>query len=1485
MAAPYGLKKPVEKLLEKLYDKKLKDKLDTFTILCYPATQSVAKCPVDVYIYDLNGTLAGSIENDEVTLCGNDMALWTVGDDKYVQLFNRNYKIIYKSTDQGSMDLEIYDQSDGCTDLLVCKFNDVPLKTGLEYTSDISDAILVDSSTCNLVSNEGKVILHDSVEYMGALSDKDETENIHNHKYVYTDNRDGTHKGICENCNLSIIEEHIYVAKKCICGAEEQSSSTTDLSTCTMTVSQSAYTYTGKAITPTVTITDGANTLKKGTDYTLTYSNNTNAGTAKVTATGKGSYTGSLAAEFTIKKTSQKVTASVSPSSIEKGCKAAIKATGIGTLSYKSGNTKVATVDSSGVITGVSVGATTITARAAGDKNHLSAETSVSITVKATAKYTITYRLNGGTNAKSNPAFYYVTTATIKLANPTRTGYTFKGWYSDSKFKTKVTYIKKGSTGNRTLYAKWSANTYTIKFSGNGAKSGSMASKTSLKYGISYMLPANTFQAKIGYIFNGWNTKADGSGKSYANKASVKNLTSKNGGVVTLYDQWKKVKYTITYKLNGGTNAKGNPSSYYVTTLTIKLANPTRTGYTFKGWYADSSYRTKVTSITKGSTGNRTLYAKWSANTYTIKFNGNGAKSGSMASKASLKYGISYTLPANTFQAKIGYIFNGWNTKADGSGKSYANKASVKNLTSKNGGVVTLYAQWKKVKYTITYKLSGGTNAKGNPAFYYVTTTTIRLANPTRAGYTFKGWYADSSFKTKVTEIVKGSTGNRTMYAKWTKNPAVHIKNCTVILSKTVYTYDGTAKKPSVTVKDGNSTLVNGKDYTVTYVNNINAGTAAVTVTGKNRYTGSVKKSFSIKMPSKPVMVWNGKTASSFYYGTGTKENPYVIASAEELAYLAKTVNAGKKYTGKYFVLENDIILNKTDDFEAWSEEAPANEWTSIGICTGVGTGMGFNGTLDGQGHVIRGLYINTGNIYAGLFGYVLSEADISNLNLEDSYVSIYSGAKACMAGCLASYSQGMIYNCRLRGYCELRFSCIDELNDNGGAAAGCFVGYNQGTVFGCINGAEGKIVLKDGQYFCYEGGGGGIVGINERTVNSCRFTGTLEIEKINTAEALRADYIGGIVGDNNTAGAVVNCQNSGKMVIREELKSQRQDPLYPGGICGGNTGIVQNCCNLGPMSVIIQGANSSYSLYGNTGGIAACNYGYVENCFSTESASIQGYQSMEKGGIVGNNSSDGIAMNCYWKQSGFTAAGDNSGIITECKTFAQKDGKAVLSGTVLGTTDLTKALNAWITQRAGDSGFSRYRKWASGSNLPVFGSSVAKDNVYTAVKIPSDRCGDHITWSLKNGVLTLSGSGEMYNYSYGTTPWYNQKSSVKKVVIDNRITSIGNWAFLECRYLAQIRIPGSVKSIGTRAFQSCDSLREIEIPASVDMIYAEAFFDCENILKIVFRNASIEFGDSYMSDGDLGIENKSTCVLYGYKNSTVQEYAGKFGYKFKILE
>lgn len=325
--------------------------------------------------------------------------------------------------------------------------------------------------------------------------------------------------------------------------------------------------------------------------------------------------------------------------------------------------------------------------------------------------YKVSYTLNGGTISSSAPKTFTVEEY-IQIPDPVRSGYEFTGWYTDEALTKYLGSLEGGfSCGqyfkNLTLYAGWekkSGNTaavteYSIVFDGNGATSGTMEAMKKLKYDKKYTLTANAFK-RSGYTFTGWNTKKDGSGKAYQNKAEVKNLTSKSGGKVTLYAQWKKAKqtekkYTITYKLNKGKNNKSNPTSYTKKTATIKFKNAARKGYSFKGWYKDKKYQKKVTQIKKGSTGNVTLYAKWTANQYTIKFNGNGATSGSMKAVKNCKYDKKYTLKKNTFKRK-GYTFAGWNTKKDGSGKNYKNKAEVKNLTSKSGGTVTLYAQWKK---------------------------------------------------------------------------------------------------------------------------------------------------------------------------------------------------------------------------------------------------------------------------------------------------------------------------------------------------------------------------------------------------------------------------------------------------------------------------------------------------------------------------------------------------------------------------------------------------------------------------------------------------------------------------------------------------------------------------------------------------------------------------------------------------------------------
>lgn len=383
------------------------------------------------------------------------------------------------------------------------------------------------------------------------------------------------------------------------------------------------------------------------------------------------------------------------------------------------------------------------------------------------AEYKITYYLYDGTNNDENPDTYTKDDDTITLKKPKKTGYSFGGWYTDSTLTNKITQIAAGSTGDISIYAKWIANKYTICFYGNKATSGSVANMN-CEYDGLYTLRANKFK-RTGYKFNGWNTQTNGKGDSYKNKEEIENLATKDGSTVKLYAQWKRITYKINYQLKGGKLSDDVRTKYNVATGTFKLEKPKRTGYTFLGWYKEKNYKTSITRITKGSTGNVTVYAKWSKNSYKVRYKGNKATSGSMNNIMTCNYGSKYTLASNKFK-RTDYIFTGWNTRADGSGKSYANRATIKNLSAKNNATITLYAQWKKKSYQINYELNGGMMLDENPTTYYADTKTFKLKAPAREGYTFGGWYTEPNFKHKVTQIKKGTRKNYTLYAKWTIN-------------------------------------------------------------------------------------------------------------------------------------------------------------------------------------------------------------------------------------------------------------------------------------------------------------------------------------------------------------------------------------------------------------------------------------------------------------------------------------------------------------------------------------------------------------------------------------------------------------------------------------------------------------------------------------------------------------------------------------------
>ena len=340
------------------------------------------------------------------------------------------------------------------------------------------------------------------------------------------------------------------------------------------------------------------------------------------------------------------------------------------------------------------------------------------------------------------------------LPTPTRTGYALKGWFTATSDGTQVTASTTFTGTNTTkYYAQWTANTYSVKFNVNGATSGSMSNQA-FTYDVAQNLTANAFKraytvtynynysgstnstATAAATFNGWATSADGA-KVYNDKASVKNLAT--SGTYNLYANW--------------------------TLGSVTLPTPTRTGYSFAGWNtkADGTGTNYAAGTNYKPTANSTLYAKWTSSTYSVKFNVNGATSGSMSNQA-FTYDVAQNLTANAFKraytvtynynysgstnstATATASFNGWATSVDGA-KVYNDKQSVKNLAT--SGTYNLYASW--------------------------TLGTVTLPTPTRTGYTFAGWNtkADGTGTNYAAGTSYKPTANSTLYAKWTANPPV----------------------------------------------------------------------------------------------------------------------------------------------------------------------------------------------------------------------------------------------------------------------------------------------------------------------------------------------------------------------------------------------------------------------------------------------------------------------------------------------------------------------------------------------------------------------------------------------------------------------------------------------------------------------------------------------------------------------------------------
>ncbi|MGN1187569.1 MAG: InlB B-repeat-containing protein, partial [Lachnospiraceae bacterium] len=304
--------------------------------------------------------------------------------------------------------------------------------------------------------------------------------------------------------------------------------------------------------------------------------------------------------------------------------------------------------------------------------------------------------------------------------NFTQTLYFYKG---STRFDTKTYSIKNGDTfspydhrldagtPSNYHYSSVSKNPWTVTeaasasvyfaidqmkviYDGNGATGGS-TSGVNIDYGLNLTVASNGF-SKTNFHFLNWNTKSDGSGTSYSPGATIRMSPSSHGQEYRLYAIWERDTYTQTinyyrYEYNNGTWSWVKDKTVTYTAgagLTFNAASKAG-AETISGYYYDH--------IDTGSwtvTGAATANAYFMPNTYRVSYNGNGATGGSMADTTGCTYSVPFILRGNGF-SKTYYTFNGWNTRADGTGTSYSDSAQAVNLTTVKDGTAVLYAQWK----------------------------------------------------------------------------------------------------------------------------------------------------------------------------------------------------------------------------------------------------------------------------------------------------------------------------------------------------------------------------------------------------------------------------------------------------------------------------------------------------------------------------------------------------------------------------------------------------------------------------------------------------------------------------------------------------------------------------------------------------------------------------------------------------------------------
>lgn len=1153
------------------------------------------------------------------------------------------------------------------------------------------------------------------------------------------------------------------------------------------------------------------------------------------------------------------------------------------------------------------------------DGDEIYEDTSISV-LYTPIEYSIKYVLDGAENNPRNPSYYTYESGTISLYSPESvTGYTFQGWYTSPNFEpqTRVSVISSGSSGNLTLYAKFlkyrveAADGFTFDYK-NYDYPALIQTVSSSRTSIAL---STTIQVSKGCT---WTLSRDIEGFELIKTKNMSLVEGHNIAYVTVWydEEYNVVYYLDIYRLGHRSYAYYADGEVYCESATVEEQTylsapeaPSKTGYTFNGWYAynlpDSSEGFNPSSAVIGTTAatfpyrldeNVIFYAIFTPNVYTATFDVNGGKP-----LASETQNVTYDSPFVPAAAKRdGYTFVGWK---DDDGNVFKSLAQWKYDYP-----VTLTAQWSLNTYEIIYNLNGGTNNKNNPATYTIESDTVTLVTPARTAYSFAGWFTDRNFTNEITEIVAGSFGNKTVYAKWTpvvydiiyeldggandeNNPTTYTVETPTIEfaapSKTGYTFNGWYAEKDFSGDNvtelpqssyGDVTLYakwTANKYTITYLD-----TKLITDVTDATKVNSSSSCLSVATKNEPTSIYaivgeNGKHA--IYYAKSYSYNRSFIITIVNLSVgktlKARTTCSASGYSKvEFYASVGDVIEIVIEKDSSYSSDAYVyfegfTVKTAAALVYSKGETYVQSVTYDKNYDLIN--YERTGYAKTGWFnGDEKFDGGIWNLTND---VTLYADWQIVTYTITYVLNGGDTIGANPTEY-DIESQDITLADPTGKHT---FVGWYKDEALKekitvITNRSFGDITLyADWQHetttdwvidkapTCTN------TGLRHKVCSVCGVNYNYEtIATVPTAhvrgEEVKENVVDPTCTEDGSYDVVVYCAECNKELSRvtktttklghkrgSEVKENVVDPT---------------CTKNGSYDVVVYCTKCNKELSRDTCAILIVDHDLDENNVCT---------------ICGKSSSDGLSFTLKGDVYELTSIGTCTDInvlipntyqnkaVTSIGNSAFKNCSILIRITIPdsvtsigeyafgGCYSLTSITIPKGVTSIGESAFDGCSSLTSIA-IPDSVTSIGESAFYYCSRLTSVTIGNSVTAigsSAFYGCSSLTSITIPNGVTFIGRYAFSGCSGLTSITIPDGVTSIGNYAFEGCSSLTSVTIGNGVTSIGNYAFYKCSSLTSITIPDGVTSIGNSAFYGCSSLTSVTIGNGVTSIGSYAFSD------------------------------------